>query len=104
MNAQSEIDIHRQRVTAAECSKGISSNKIYDMVERIILNANLKGRILDYGAGVGHLTRRLLALDCLEAIAAAERQKRKFRYTGPAQLSVRRKAPYAWREIPPFLP
>jgi hypothetical protein len=89
MNAQSEIDIHRQRVTAAECSKGISSNKIYDMVERIILNANLKGRILDYGAGVGHLTRRLLALDCLEAIAAAERQKRKFRYTGPAQLSVR---------------
>jgi len=72
VSAQSEIDIHRQRVLAAEASKGISSNKIYDMIERVILARNLGGKVLDYGAGVGHLTRRLLALNRFDAVAAAD--------------------------------
>jgi 2-polyprenyl-3-methyl-5-hydroxy-6-metoxy-1,4-benzoquinol methylase len=69
---QAGIDIHEHRVRAAECSGGISSNSIYAMIERVALARNLRGRVLDYGAGVGHLTRRLLALERFDAVAAAD--------------------------------
>ncbi len=72
MTAQSHNEIHQQRVRAAECSRGISSNAIYAMIERVLLSAGLHGRVLDYGAGVGHLTRRLLALERFSAVAAAD--------------------------------
>jgi 2-polyprenyl-3-methyl-5-hydroxy-6-metoxy-1,4-benzoquinol methylase len=68
----SEVDIDEQRVRAAEASCGISSNNIYDMIERGIVDADLRGRVLDYGAGVGHLTRRLLALGRFDAVCAAD--------------------------------
>lgn len=69
---QTDSDLHQHRVRAAACSGGTSSNCIYAMIERVILAANLRGRVLDYGAGVGHLTRRLLALKRFDAIAAAD--------------------------------
>jgi 2-polyprenyl-3-methyl-5-hydroxy-6-metoxy-1,4-benzoquinol methylase len=42
------------------------------MIERFILAANLQGNVLDYGAGVGHLARRLLALERFETVTGAD--------------------------------
>jgi 2-polyprenyl-3-methyl-5-hydroxy-6-metoxy-1,4-benzoquinol methylase len=42
------------------------------MIERFILAANLKGKVLDYGAGVGHLAWRLHALKRFETVTGAD--------------------------------
>jgi 2-polyprenyl-3-methyl-5-hydroxy-6-metoxy-1,4-benzoquinol methylase len=42
------------------------------MIERFILAAHLQGKVLDYGAGVGHLARRLLALGRFNTVAGAD--------------------------------
>jgi 2-polyprenyl-3-methyl-5-hydroxy-6-metoxy-1,4-benzoquinol methylase len=72
MTSRNDIDLRYERVKAAEFSKGISSNRIYAMIERVILDMNLRGRVLDYGAGVGSLTQRLLELGRFNAITAAD--------------------------------
>ena len=69
------VDILQQRVRASELSGGASSNVIYRMVERVIDERDLSGRILDYGSGVGELTRRLLAMDRFESVTAADIMK-----------------------------
>jgi 2-polyprenyl-3-methyl-5-hydroxy-6-metoxy-1,4-benzoquinol methylase len=66
------VDLYEHRLRAAECSSGISRNSIYAMIERVTLAHNLRGKILDYGAGVGHLTRRLLELGRFDTVAAAD--------------------------------
>jgi 2-polyprenyl-3-methyl-5-hydroxy-6-metoxy-1,4-benzoquinol methylase len=71
MNA-TPTDVLRHRAKAAELSGGISSDAIYHAIERVIIERGLSGRILDYGAGVGRLTRRLLALQRFEKVAAAD--------------------------------
>ena len=60
------------RLSAAEASGGISSDAIYECIEQLILNKNLTGKIFDYGAGMGHMTRRLLACQRFEHVAAAD--------------------------------
>jgi 2-polyprenyl-3-methyl-5-hydroxy-6-metoxy-1,4-benzoquinol methylase len=65
-------DVLEQRLNAAELSGGISSDVIYSMIERVILRNGLRGKILDYGAGIGSLTRRLLALQRFDQVAAAD--------------------------------
>jgi 2-polyprenyl-3-methyl-5-hydroxy-6-metoxy-1,4-benzoquinol methylase len=65
-----EIVLHRE--TAAKLSGGTSANAIYFMIERVIMASNLRGKVLDYGAGVGQLTRRLLALNHFESVSAAD--------------------------------
>jgi 2-polyprenyl-3-methyl-5-hydroxy-6-metoxy-1,4-benzoquinol methylase len=60
------------RLNAAELSGGISSNAIYSRVERVIAERNLTGRVLDFGAGVGQLTRRLLACRRFVDVVAAD--------------------------------
>ncbi len=42
------------------------------MMERVIVARDLRGKILDYGAGVGEFTRRLLALRRFESVSAAD--------------------------------
>ena len=64
--------ILEHRLSAAERSGGTSSDAIYARVEQIILGKDLKGRILDFGAGVGNLTRRLLACQRFEHVAASD--------------------------------
>ena len=61
-----------QRAHAAEMSRGISSNVIYSAIERVIAAKGLKGSVLDYGAGVGDLTRRLVALNRFDSVSAAD--------------------------------
>jgi 2-polyprenyl-3-methyl-5-hydroxy-6-metoxy-1,4-benzoquinol methylase len=65
-------DLLVQRASAAEFSKGISSNVVYDAIERAIVRRNLAGSVLDYGAGVGDLTRRLAASRRFRAVSAAD--------------------------------
>lgn len=64
--------ILEHRARAAELSGGTSGNAIYAMIERVIAERGLNGKILDYGAGVGQLTRRLLALDRFDSVSAAD--------------------------------
>jgi 2-polyprenyl-3-methyl-5-hydroxy-6-metoxy-1,4-benzoquinol methylase len=65
-------DLLLQRIHAAEQSKGISADAVYDAVVQTIESLDLKGVVLDYGAGVGNLTRRLIALERFEAVFAAD--------------------------------
>jgi len=68
-------DLINQRIRASESSGGISSNAIYTMIDRIIVKRDLKGQVLDYGSGVGHLTRRLLATNRFDRVASADIMK-----------------------------
>jgi len=71
MNAQLGTTAwHRKH--AAESSGGISSEGIYSAVERIIVENGLRGVVLDYGAGIGNLTRRLFNLGHFDRISAAD--------------------------------
>lgn len=60
------------REKAAELSGGTSSDSIYAAIERLLASQNLGGRVLDYGAGVGDLTRRLLALNRFASVSAVD--------------------------------
>lgn len=68
--------VEEQRLYAAEASRGISSDVIYDRIIDILQKQDLSGRVLDYGAGVGNLTRRLWDLRRFQAISGADIQSR----------------------------
>jgi 2-polyprenyl-3-methyl-5-hydroxy-6-metoxy-1,4-benzoquinol methylase len=70
--SQTSSAILEHRAKAAELSGGTSGNAIYSLIERVIDERGLEGRILDYGAGVGQLTRRLLNLQRFDAVSAAD--------------------------------
>jgi 2-polyprenyl-3-methyl-5-hydroxy-6-metoxy-1,4-benzoquinol methylase len=65
-------DLSARRIRAAESSGGISSDGIYVAIEQVISEKNLHGAVLDYGAGVGHLSRRLLALNRFQSVTGAD--------------------------------
>lgn len=69
---QTSTAILEHRAKAAELSGGTSGNAIYALIERVIAERGLEGRILDYGAGVGQLTRRLLALQRFRSVSATD--------------------------------
>jgi 2-polyprenyl-3-methyl-5-hydroxy-6-metoxy-1,4-benzoquinol methylase len=60
------------RRTAAEASGGISSDDIYGMIEGTLSDYQLGGRLLDYGAGLGNLSKRLLSMNRFERFYAAD--------------------------------
>jgi 2-polyprenyl-3-methyl-5-hydroxy-6-metoxy-1,4-benzoquinol methylase len=60
------------RMRSAVATQGISSDSIYVMIEQEIARLQLKGVLLDYGAGVGNLTRRLLGLGVFSDISAVD--------------------------------
>jgi len=60
------------RRKAAEFSRGISSNVIHSVIERVFQDRDLTGHVLDYGAGTGGLARRLVALNRFETVSAAD--------------------------------
>lgn len=64
--------LEESRLHAAQASGGTSSDVIYDRIVEIIQEYALRGRALDYGAGIGNLTRRLWALDRFQYLAAAD--------------------------------
>jgi 2-polyprenyl-3-methyl-5-hydroxy-6-metoxy-1,4-benzoquinol methylase len=71
MNASSH-EILKRREEAAERSGGISSQTIYSLIQRVIEEKNLRGSVLDYGAGRGQLTRQLLELHRFQRVVAAD--------------------------------
>jgi 2-polyprenyl-3-methyl-5-hydroxy-6-metoxy-1,4-benzoquinol methylase len=70
--SQAYTDILQRRANAAELSGGTSTDATYSMIERVIVGRDLGGKILDYGAGVGQLTRRLRAMRRFDCVAAAD--------------------------------
>ena len=60
----------RQKVAAD--TQGISNDDIYDMIQRVLVRHRPTGRVLDYGAGVGNLTRRLLQMRSFSEVHAAD--------------------------------
>jgi SAM-dependent methyltransferase len=70
--SQTSTAILEHRTKAAELSKGTSGNAIYALIERVIAERALHGSILDYGAGVGQFTRRLLALQRFNSVSATD--------------------------------
>lgn len=68
----SSSDLAESRMRAAKLSGGVSSDPIYSMIERVISEKNLRGSILDFGAGTGGLSRRLLDLKNFQQVAAVD--------------------------------
>jgi 2-polyprenyl-3-methyl-5-hydroxy-6-metoxy-1,4-benzoquinol methylase len=58
--AADRSDVRSRRLTAAVASDGTSGNDIYALFERLVVEFGLVGgKLLDFGAGKGALTRRL---------------------------------------------
>jgi 2-polyprenyl-3-methyl-5-hydroxy-6-metoxy-1,4-benzoquinol methylase len=68
----SETSLRARRKAAAEASAGISAEFLYDKYEELIRERHLSGSILDFGAGQGFLTRRLLHMNRFSSVAAAD--------------------------------
>jgi len=66
------LTLEEQRLHAAEASGGISSEVIYDRILSVIGDYDLRGRALDYGAGIGNFTRKLFASGRFEQIDGAD--------------------------------
>jgi len=60
------------RRNAAEASGGKSDPVIHSLFEKILLDLELKGDLLDFGAGKGVLTETILLLDRFGSITAAD--------------------------------
>jgi 2-polyprenyl-3-methyl-5-hydroxy-6-metoxy-1,4-benzoquinol methylase len=64
--------IKAQREIAASSSRGISNNAIYLNFELLTKELNLRGDLLDYGAGIGNLTKKLESLNQFNSITAID--------------------------------
>jgi 2-polyprenyl-3-methyl-5-hydroxy-6-metoxy-1,4-benzoquinol methylase len=67
---RSSLDAIRRN--AAEASGGESSAVIYRRFEKILLDLELKGNLLDFGAGKGTLAERISRLGWFDSITAAD--------------------------------
>ena len=65
-------DLSARRLRAAELSGGISDDSIYAAVEHMVSLRDLRGAVLDFGAGKGNFTRRLLALNRFDTVTGAD--------------------------------
>jgi 2-polyprenyl-3-methyl-5-hydroxy-6-metoxy-1,4-benzoquinol methylase len=73
MSTQSQVsDLASWRIAAAVGTQGISSNEIYAMIEAELEALNARGSVLDYGAGVGNFTSRLIAMPVFNEVFAAD--------------------------------
>ena len=61
-----------QRQFAAEASNGISSEPIYRTFEQIVIQLQLKGYLLDFGAGTGNLVSRMNNLGYFSSLTAID--------------------------------
>lgn len=66
------IELQKQRLAAAEFSRGISNHAVYNTFEQIISTRPIRGDVLDLGAGTGTLTQRLIKLGGFKSINAAD--------------------------------
>ena len=66
------VALHERRVHAALASKGTSGDAIYDVALATARAMNLRGRVLEFGAGTGTLIGKLLAEDLGFALTGAD--------------------------------
>ena len=66
------VALHERRVHAALASKGTSGDAIYDVALATARAMNLRGRVLEFGAGTGTLIGKLLAEDFGFALTGAD--------------------------------
>jgi len=64
--------LETSRQQAAEASRGVSIEPIYDAILRTLDEFNASGSALDFGAGTGSLTRRLLQSGRFQHVLAAD--------------------------------
>jgi 2-polyprenyl-3-methyl-5-hydroxy-6-metoxy-1,4-benzoquinol methylase len=64
--------LSEHRLSAAKASKGRSSSVILHRVLEVASKYNLQGSVLDYGAGLGYLTRLLAATSRFNTVSAAD--------------------------------
>jgi len=60
------------RMSSAVATQGISGDDIYAMIEPELVELKIKGIALDYGSGVGNLTRRLFQMPAFDEVVAAD--------------------------------
>jgi 2-polyprenyl-3-methyl-5-hydroxy-6-metoxy-1,4-benzoquinol methylase len=65
-------DLASWRMLSAVGTQGISSDRIYAMIEATIVEHHLNGKAFDYGAGVGNLTRRLFRMGVFQQVFAVD--------------------------------
>jgi 2-polyprenyl-3-methyl-5-hydroxy-6-metoxy-1,4-benzoquinol methylase len=65
-------DLRASRRQAVEQSMGISEEAIYLAIERRLGEMQVSGDALDFGAGAGHLTRRLLGSGRFRSVSGAD--------------------------------
>lgn len=66
------------RLVAAEASAGVSDSFIYPCIERLVRDHKLGGRVLDYGAGKGHLTKILAATGQFTKVSGTDLMSRPY--------------------------
>lgn len=64
------------RVAASDLSGGISSDAVYRPILSLLETAGARGVVLDYGAGVGQLSMKLLESARFEQVEAADLMQR----------------------------
>ena len=70
LNINQSLEVQRQ--FASNASGGRSSHAIYTAYEQVLMQLDLKGNILDFGAGTGNLTKRLQALNRFSSITGID--------------------------------
>jgi 2-polyprenyl-3-methyl-5-hydroxy-6-metoxy-1,4-benzoquinol methylase len=65
-------DLREHRRLAAEQSQGTSDEAIYSAVERRLTEMGVRGDVLDFGAGTGQLTRRLVGSGWFRSVTGAD--------------------------------
>lgn len=68
--------LHNQRHLASVASSGISGEPVYRTFEQLLTQLDLKGDILDFGAGTGNLSGRLVGLGRFNSITAVDLMQR----------------------------
>lgn len=66
------VSLEEHRLHAAEASGGTSSDIIYGRILELLQELGLQGSALDYGAGIGNLTKRLWKLNRFDSIAGTD--------------------------------
>jgi 2-polyprenyl-3-methyl-5-hydroxy-6-metoxy-1,4-benzoquinol methylase len=64
--------LKEQRLHAAKESGGVSGGVIGKRILEIVDQCELRGRVLDFGAGIGQLTRRLWAMERFEQVSGVD--------------------------------
>lgn len=68
----SEDKIIKQRLNASMASGGVSADPIYNLFIEILLEINVSGKLLDFGAGVGTLIKKIQNINRFETIDGAD--------------------------------